>query len=291
MSEFINHALLPISLAVIMLAIGLSVKWSDFVALKQQKMAIAGGFFLQIFALPLLAFLLIKLFGLSGEYAVAMMIVACCPGGVTSNALTFIFSGVVALSIVLTLLSSIIAPLSIPLITELSLAHFMGQQSGDSFALLPTVGKLFVLSIVPLVIGYWLARRYPTWGNKYHALIRRFSGGLFLLVIILMAVVNVTLLSKIIYQLGGFIIVMVCCAIALGYWGGALLGLNNKQRLTLSIEVGIQNAGMGLIITATVLDNSAMSMVLIAYGIVMQLPMLLFAFFHQYRCGRPKKIA
>ncbi len=70
---------------------------------------------------------------------------------------------------------------------------------------------------------------------------------------------------------------MVCCAIAMGYWGGKLFRLNDKQRLTLAIEVGIQNAGMGLVITGTVLDNPTMSVVLIAYGVVMQIPMLIFA--------------
>lgn len=277
MSQFINTALLPISLAIIMLGIGLSVKWSDFAALKQQKSAIIGGFILQVIALPLLALLLIFLFDIRGEYAVAMMIVACCPGGVTSNALTFIFSGVVALSVVLTLLSSIVAPLTIPLITDWSLGHFIGESAQMDFSLLGTVGKLFVLSIVPILIGNIIQRFAPTWCTSHDELLRKLAGGLFLIVIILMAVVNFDKLGGVIRHLGLFIIIMVCCAIALGYWGGKAFQLNDRQRLTLAIEVGIQNAGMGLIITGTVLNNPTMSVALIAYGIVMQLPMLIFA--------------
>ncbi len=277
MSQFINNALLPISLAIIMLGIGLSVKWSDFAALKQQKSAIVGGFILQVIALPLLAFLLIMLFDIRGEYAVAMMIVACCPGGVTSNALTFIFSGVVALSVVLTLLSSIVAPITIPLITDNSLGYFIGQSAQMEFSLMGTVGKLFVLSIVPIVIGNIIQRFAPNWCHNHNELFRKLSGMLFVGVIALMTIVNIDKLGIVIQELGVFIVVMVCCAIAMGYWGGKLFRLNDKQRLTLAIEVGIQNAGMGLVITGTVLDNPTMSVVLIAYGVVMQIPMLIFA--------------
>lgn len=277
MSQFINTALLPISLAIIMLGIGLSVKWSDFSALKQQKSAIIGGFALQVIGLPLLALTLIALFDIRGEYAVAMMIVACCPGGVTSNALTFIFSGVVALSVVLTLLSSIVAPLTIPLITDWSLGQFVGESAQIDFSLLGTVGKLFILSIVPIVIGNIIQRFAPVWCASHGELLRKLAGGLFLTVIVLMAIVNFDKLGDVIRHLGLFIIIMVCCAIALGYWGGKLFQLNAKQRLTLAIEVGIQNAGMGLIITGAVLNNPTMSIALIAYGIVMQLPMLIFA--------------
>lgn len=286
MSHFINTALLPISLAIIMLGIGLSIKPADFTALKQQKRAIAAGFFLQIFALPLLALLLIYAGGIRGEYAVAIMIIACCPGGVTSNALTFIFSGVVALSVVLTLLSSLVAPLTIPLITDWSLGHFIGESAKSEFSLLNNVGKLFALSIVPIVIGNIIRYFTPTLCDTYSDAFRRFSGLLFLSVIALMAVVNAPQLGAVITHLGAFIVLMVVCAIALGYWGGRLFGAHPQQRLTLAIEVGIQNAGMGLVITGAVLNQPTMSSVLITYGIVMQLPMLGFIAWHQYRQRR-----
>lgn len=281
MTEFINTALLPISLAIIMLGIGMLVKWSDFTALIQQKTAVFGGFILQVIALPLVAWLLISVFGIRGEYAVAMMIVAACPGGVTSNALTYIFSGVVALSVVLTLLSSVVAPLTIPLITQWSLGRFIGESAQMDFSLLATVGKLFALSIVPIVIGNVIQRFAPSWCYHKAALFRQLAGGLFLVVILLMAIANFSHLVSVVRDLGGFIIVMVCTTIALGYWGSLVFGLNHLQRLTLAIEVGIQNAGMGLVITGTVLNNSTMSVTLIAYGIIMQAPMVLFALLYK----------
>ncbi|PIE45767.1 MAG: hypothetical protein CSA44_01650 [Gammaproteobacteria bacterium] len=283
MAQFINHALLPVSLAIIMLSIGLSVRWADFKALKQQKTAIVSGFILQVIALPLLAFLLLHVFAVQGEYAVAIMIVACCPGGVTSNAITFIFSGVVALSVVLTLLSSIVAPLTIPFITDWSLGYFIGEQTRHEFALIPTVGKLLLLSIVPIIIGNIIRHFYAGWCSKNSRYLRRFSGILFLFVITLMAVINFHLLANVISHIGLFIVLMSSCSIVLGFFTGVLLRLPSPVCLTLSIEVGIQNAGMGLIITGAVLNHPAMSMVLITYGIVMQIPLFAFAACYRYR--------
>lgn len=284
MSHFVNVVLLPLSLFIIMLGVGLSTKKSDFLQLNSQKLAIVGGFFLQVVGLPLLAFVLLKLFAVSDEYAVALMIVACCSGGVTSNAITYIFSGVVALSVVLTLLTSLIAPATLPLLTNWSLLHFTASESSHHFALLPTVTKLFVLSIVPIMIGNVVQWFAPQWCEDNSGGFRRFSGGLFIGVLLLMAWVNAALLIKVVAEVGVFIVVMVCCAIALGFYGAKLLQLNRPTQLTLAIEVGIQNAGMGLVITGTVLNNPTMSMTLIAYGIVMQIPLFIFATWYR-QCG------
>lgn len=277
MSQFITQILLPISLAIIMLSIGLSVKWQDFMALKNYKIAIIGGFCLQVIALPLLALALIVLFAIPAEYAVALMIVACCPGGVTSNAITFIFSGVVALSVVLTLLSSLVAPLTIPLVSHWSLTHFMGDESAYTFSLVKTVMKLFVLSIVPIVVGNVIQYFAPTWCARYSERIRKLAGGWFLVLIGLMIFANYGVLMRVVSDLGWFMILLAVSSILLGFVGAWLLGLSSAYRLTLAIEVGVQNAGMGLIITGTVLHNQTMTMILIAYGILMQVPILLFA--------------
>lgn len=282
MTAFINTTLLPISLAVIMLSIGLSVKWADFTLLKRQKSAIFAGFFLQILALPALVFVLVSAIGLPPQYAVALMIVACCPGGVTSNAITFIFSGVVALSMVLTLLSSLVAPLSIPLVTGWSLQYFMGDSGTYDFDLLPAVLKLMMISIVPLLIGAAVQRIKPQWSQRHRQRFKRLSGLLFATVIVLIAAVNYHLLSQVLIELGGIMLLIALAATIMGYVGGKVLNLPAPYCLTLGIEVGIQNAGMGLLITSTVLQQPTMTMVLVAYGLVMQLPMLLLAIYFRY---------
>ncbi len=280
MAHFITQILLPISLAFIMLGIGLSIKLSDFFRLKHNKTAIAGGFFLQIVALPVLAFLLISLFDIKQEYAVALLLVAACPGGVTSNAITFIFSGAVALSVVLTLLSSIVSPFSIPLIAQWSLGHFISDTARHEFSLMGAVVKLFALSIVPILIGQFARRAVPAWCDRNSDRFRKFSGWWFLLLLLAMTATNHTLLFKVVSDIGWVVIVIAVAAIALGFFGARLMGLSSVYRLTLAIEVGIQNAGMGMIITGTVLHDQTMTMILIAYGILMQIPIFIFAFLY-----------
>ena len=283
MAQFITQVLLPISLAFIMLGIGLSIKISDFSRLKKNKIAIAGGFFLQIVALPVLAFLLISIFGIEQEYAVALLLVAACPGGVTSNAITFIFSGAVALSVVLTLLSSIVSPFSIPLIAQWSLGHFISDTARHEFSLVGAVVKLFALSIVPILIGQIIQRAVPAWCDRNCDRFRTLSGWWFLLLLLAMTTTNHTLLFKVVSDIGWVVIVIAVAAIALGFFGARLMGLSSVYRLTLAIEVGIQNAGMGMIITGTVLHNQTMTMILIAYGILMQIPIFIFAFLYSRR--------
>jgi len=277
MSQFITQILLPISLAVIMLGIGLSVRLSDFTKLNENTRSIFGGFFLQIIGLPALAFALISVFGIRQEYAVAMLLASACPGGVTSNALTFIFSGAVALSIVLTLLSSLVAPFSIPLVTKFALGHFVSDTAKHEFPLVSAVARLFVLSIVPLAVGNIIRRMAPFWCEKNSGKFRRFSGWWFLLLVIAMIATHHTLLFKVVMDIGWMIFTIAMGAISLGFFGAGLLRLSPVYRLTLAIEVGVQNAGMGIIITGTVLDNQTMTMILIAYGILMQVPILIFA--------------
>lgn len=283
MSPLINTFLLPLSLFIIMLGIGLSTRHTDFLELKRLKTAVIVGVVLQILGLPLLAFTLIKLFSLTGTNAVALMIVACCAGGVTSNALTFIFSGIVALSIVLTLITSVIAPFTLPLISYWSLHHFTEQHLSYSFELLPTVFKLFTLTLVPIIIGQLIQWLSPDWCYRHTSKFRQVAGIVFIVLLLIMTVAQYPLLINIFKELGHIILTLICCSIALGYSGATWMGFNQRIRLTLSIEVGIQNAGMGLVITGTILNDPALSMVLIAYGIVMQIPMLAFAAWQYYR--------
>ncbi len=287
LSPFLTQVLLPISLAFMMLAIGLSTTVADFRALKDQKKAIVAGFVLQIIALPLLCFLLISVCGIRGEYAVALLLVAACPGGVTSNAISFIFSGVVALSVVLTLLSSIVAPLTVPLITQWGLGNYLGQTEAHNFPLATTIAKLFVLSIVPLAIGQLVQHFAPTWCERNAPRAKKFSGWWFLALIVAMIISDFPRLLKVVNDIGIYIFALSILSLQLGYWGARLLNLSEAHRLTLSIEVGVQNAGVGIFVATAVLHNASISMILIAYGILMQVPVFAFAWWYSRRKLQP----
>ena len=108
---------LPIALAIIMFGMGLGLTVSDFTRVFSKPKAFVVGTFLQIVSLPILAFIVISIFPMSGPFAVGMMILAACPGGVTSNILTYIGKGDVALSVSLTAIISLLGFITVPLIT------------------------------------------------------------------------------------------------------------------------------------------------------------------------------
>lgn len=280
MAEFITNKLLPISLFVIMLSIGLSVHWREFLSMLQDKKALLLGSSLQIIGLPLLALFLIYAFGLKTEYAVALMIIACSPGGATSNGITFLFSGVVTLSIALTLISSFLMPITTPLITGWSLNHFLADSNSYEFPLLKTVLQLFVISVVPIIVGNLFQSFAPEKTKAIQGRAKKYAGLFFIGVLVLLIIVNYKLLGKIVTNLGFYLLIMAILALAMGFFGAKLAGLKEEYRLTLAIEVGLQNAGVGMVITGFVLNNATMTMILVTYGILMQIPVLLFAWLY-----------
>lgn len=281
MQDFITDILLPLSLFLIMFSIGLSVHWREFLQVFKHKKALTLGAGLQILGLPLLALLCIYLFGLKAEYAVAFMLIAASPGGATSNGITFLFSGVVTLSIALTFISSMLMPLTTPLITKWSLSYFIADGKAYDFPLFKTMAQLFILSVVPIVVGNFLQMLAPKKIAKIQAKAKKYTGLFFIGVLLLLVATNYNLLGKIVNKLGFYLLAMAVLALAMGFFSAKALNLTPNYRLTLAIEIGLQNAGVGIIITSLVLANETMTMILVTYGILMQIPILLFAYFYE----------
>ena len=287
MLQVLLQTLLPLSLFIIMLSIGLSVAWRDFLRAFTEFRPLLLGTSLQIIGLPLLALLIITLSGLQGAPALALMIIACCPGGATSNGITFVFGGVVTLSVALTLISSLLAPLTAPLVTQWSLHHFAALDGDYVFPLGRTVLQLLVISVLPIILGNLAQHWWPRWSRAWAPHIKRYASLLFLGVLLLMIASNYRLLGSIVTELGAVMLVMVAVAMAMGFCGARALGLGSAWRLTLAIEIGLQNAGVGLIITEVVLRDSHLSMMLVTYGILMQVPVLAFSAWYRRHAIAP----
>ena len=120
---------LPLSLVFIMFTLGLGLTVSDFTNIFREPKAFGIGILNQMIILPIVAFIIVNLSGLTEEMAVGMMILACCPGGVTSNMITKLVKGDTALSISYTAVMSITTVITLPLITGFSMQHFMGTDA------------------------------------------------------------------------------------------------------------------------------------------------------------------
>ena len=144
--------LLPLSLVFIMFTLGLGLTFNDFGNVAREPKAFGVGILNQMILLPMVAFGIILLSGLSSEMAVGIMILACCPGGVTSNIITKLARGDTALSISYTAVISILSVITLPIITGLSMNYFMGSDA-PPFNILSLGLTMFFITAIPVGIG------------------------------------------------------------------------------------------------------------------------------------------
>src|SRR5688572_11953381 len=168
---FVNTVLVPVGLMLIMFSMGLTLTLGHFGLVARNARTVAAGLFGQLFLMPLLALAIGALFRLSPELALGMFIVAICPAGTTSNALTFVGRGNVALAVVLTALSSLVTVFTIPLLLSWALPWFLGEGTAGGAAVpvlsIPdTMLKLATLILLPVAAGMVLRWLRPGWAER-----------------------------------------------------------------------------------------------------------------------------
>lgn len=269
-SNILTEIFLPLSLAFIMFGMGLSLTLADFKRILLFPKAVSIGLFNQLLIIPLLAFGLVKIFGLPAELAVGVMILAACPGGATSNLITHLAKGDSALSITLTAFSSMITVFTIPFLVNFSISHFMGT-SGEAIQLnvISTVVSVLIITILPVLIGMILLAKSPKLAIKIEPTFRKLSAVFFVFILIAAVVKERENLINYMFELGPLVIVLNVVTLAVGFYSARILGLSAKQSKTISIESGIQNGTLGIAIAATLIGNSQMTIPSAIYGILM----------------------
>ncbi len=275
---------LPVSLALIMFSLGLTIQFSDFTRQLATPRPLFIGLIAQMLGVPMLALIVITLFQLPPTLAVGLLILSFCPGGVTSNWFSHMAGANVPLSISLTVIASILTPFTIPLLSELSLQALMGDDSSVQIPLGSTMIRLFVVSVIPVMLGMLIRSRFALFSQRWQPRIYRLSTSLFLGVIIAILLQQWTQLPGFLAQSGAASMAMILAGMGLGTWLAGLLKLNTSDRRTLTIEVGMQNGGMALVVTQGVLHNPQLSIVPVVYGLIMLLPIY---FYSRYATRQP----
>ncbi|MGB3636992.1 MAG: bile acid:sodium symporter [Rivularia sp. (in: cyanobacteria)] len=160
-SSFLTTVFLPLALFIIMLGMGLGLTLNDFKRVFIQSKAVILGLIAQLIVLPTIGFLLATIFPLSPELAVGVMILAACPGGPTSNMVSYLVRGNVALSITLTAISSLITVFTIPIVVNLAMQKFMGEAIALQLPFLKTLIQIAVITFIPVALGMLLHRYAP----------------------------------------------------------------------------------------------------------------------------------
>ncbi|MFC3551675.1 bile acid:sodium symporter family protein [Lysobacter cavernae] len=269
--------LLPLALGIIMLGLGLSLTLDDFRRVAQQPKPVLVALVCQTLLLPLVCFALAKAFGLAPALAVGLMLLAASPGGTTANLYSHLAHGDVALNISLTAVNSVLAVVTLPLVVNLSLAHFMGD--GATIPLqFDKVLQVFLIVLVPVAIGMAARARQPAFAQRMNRPVRIVSV-LFLVAIIALAVVKdwPTLVQHA-PTIGLAALAFNLVSLTVGYGVPRLLGLARRQAIAIGMEIGIHNGTLAIAValSPTLLNNPTMAIPAAIYSLIMFVTAALF---------------
>jgi bile acid:Na+ symporter, BASS family len=269
-TNFITDLLLPLSLAVIMLGMGLSLVMNDFRRIFLYPKAASIGIVNQIIVLPAVGFLLVWLFGLkSPELAVGILVLSACPGGPTSNLISHISKGDTALSISLTAISSLIAVVTIPLMVNLALKVYMQQGEYVPLPVFDTIIKLTLITLLPVGIGMIIRSKAQVFALKMEKPVKIVSGILLFLIIAAAILNNKDIIVSSFRDVGPIALTLNGLMLVIGYLSARIFMLNPAQSITISVETGIQNGTLGITIASTLLYNDVMAISPAIYSLIM----------------------
>ncbi len=264
----VTNVILPLALALIMFAMGLGLTGRDFARVFAQPKDFLAGAGLQLIVLPAAAFALASVWPMAAILAVGLMILAACPGGTTSNLMTSMARGDVALSISLTAVISLLAVVTVPLIVGGSLNHFMGQDA-PPLPVLETVLKITAIVVVPTALGMLVRRLAPGFAQWAGGHTRLLSTAVFVLVVIAGLIVSRDDIVPFFAQAGLVALVFNLLMLAIAHGVAAALRLNPAQRIAVTIECGFQNATLGIVVGTTLLGDVRFAIASAVYGLIM----------------------
>jgi BASS family bile acid:Na+ symporter len=267
---------LPLALAVIMFGLGLSLTPGDFRRVARTPRAVAVALGLQVLVLPLVAFGLVEAFDVDPLLAVGVMLLASSPGGTTANLFSHLFGGDVALNVTLTAINSVLAAVTIPLITNLAIGYFDAE--GELGLQFGKVVQVVAIVLVPVAVGMLVRHRSEAFAARTDRPVRIFS------IVVLVLVSLGALLGERENLVGyaqqvGLVTGLFCLAsLSLGYGGARLLRLDERQAIASAMEVGIHNTTVALTIALSVLDSTEVAVPSAVYSVLMYVLATLFGY-------------
>jgi BASS family bile acid:Na+ symporter len=269
MFEALTQIGLPIALILIMTGVGMTLRPANFSDVLRQPKAFIVGAVAQMLLLPLAAIAVIALFGLQGELAVGLFILALCPGGTTSNLYSYLCKADVGLSVSLTALVGLVTPFTLPLLAAWGIEFYLGGNAAFSLPLVKTWLTLMIVSVLPVFLGMFVKAKWPALADRMQPAISRFSVMVLLLLIISIATDLGDDLWLFLLQAGPAALTLNLLTMLGGYWLGSMLLKSEAQAKTICLEVGLQNGTLALLITTGILSNSTMSIAPSVYSLLM----------------------
>lgn len=269
----INNGL-PVAMALLMCGLGLHLTVADFRQVLRFPRSMLVGLAGHYLLLPALGFAIAWLLRLPAEHAVGLVLIAACPSGTMANTLTFLARGNVALGVSLSVVSVLVTFLSIPLLVGLASGLFSGSAQSASVPIGATIRHLAGLLLAPIFCGMTMRALAPDLTRHIAPWVGRFAVLMLITLIVAIAIGERANLPAALAQAGPATMLLACGAIAGGYALGRFARLPERDVLTVSLEVGVQNAALAILVALSVLDSLTAAIPGAMYGLLMYLPAL-----------------
>lgn len=261
--------LLPIGLAFIMFTVGIGLKVKDFKQVALHPRALFVGLGNQIILLPLVGLSLAILYDGPVEFAFGIMILAACPGGITSNLLSVLAKGNAALSVSMTAITSLASIVTVPVV--LGLSHFI--LIGDSAQIEMPVGRvmagIFLITGLPIALGMILNAKLPAFSKNIQPKTRTIATVIFALIVAGAFISNKDNIAQHFLNIGLFLVALNLITMMLGFLSAWVSHRNPADTITISLECGLQNAALAIFIAVNVLNSPTLMVPAIIYALVM----------------------
>ena len=269
---------LPLALAFIMFALGLGLAGNDFLRVVKQPRDFFVGAFSQIILLPIIAFILVKIWPIAPELAVGVMIIAAAPGGVTSNLLTSFAKGDVALSISLTAIISLLCVITIPFIVLISVGLLADSDTTQDISLIGMARNMFLIVTVPVILGMLFRRLASALALTFEPIAKKISTVLFILVLLGAIAAEKENVVSYFAQAGLITLVLNVVMMVVAYFVAQLLASGTEQKKTITIECGLQNGTLAIFVATSIFGGGMYVIPAATYSLIMFGTSLIFIY-------------
>ena len=284
--QILAQLVLPISLALMMFSLGLSLIIDDFRRIAVSPGPVIAGIVMQLLLLPVIAWALLIVgqwfMPISHELMLGLIILAACPGGATSNIISHLSGGNGALSVSMTAVVSLLMPFILPLSLALQLSWW-GETLSVDFPVMKTIMQLLLITVIPVLLGMLTRWRWPAMILRLEPKVKKLTTLMFGFLVLFLMLEQWPQLNVLGLGVAALCLSLCLCSMLAAYLFARWLGFDNKVIKTLSIEVGVQNAGTGIFIAIGVLNQPILALVPLMYGLVMNIPAFSLIAINLYR--------
>ena len=277
--NIVTDVILPLALAFIMFVLGMGLTGADFLRVVKQPRDFFVGSFSQIILLPIIAFILIKIWPIAPELAIGVMIIAAAPGGVTSNLLTSFAKGDVALSISLTAIISLICVFTIPFIVLTSINLLGLSDVSQNISIASMSRDMFLIVTVPVILGMIFRKISYKATSKLEPVAKKISIVLFILVLLGAIAAERENVISYFAQAGLITLVLNVIMMVVAYYIAQLLASGTEQKKCITIECGLQNGTLAIFVATSIFGGGMYVIPAATYSLIMFATSLIFVYF------------